>query len=410
LILRTLFSLTVLAAATATARAQAVGDLLPPWQEGTLDIHQISTARGNSSLFVFPDGTTMLLDAGALSSVRKGFLDGRSDATRTPGSIVVRYVRHMLAHDAEPHLDYALLTHFHDDHMGQITGTEAASRLGPYRLSGITEVGDEIPIRTLLDRGWPDYAYQPEPLKGPLMANYRAFVEWHKAHRGLTAERFRPGRNDQIVLKRAPGKYPNFEVRNVAVNGDVWTGVASETRMQFPPLEQIPAEDRPTENMCSAVFRLSFGKFDYYSGGDIPGIVFDNAPLWHDIETPVAKALGPVEVAILDHHGYIDTQNPFFVATLRPRIWLLSVWHVAHPTGEVYRRLQSQRLYPGPRDLFMTSMHEATASAINSFKPASTHGHIVVRVSGDGSYRIFILDDRTESYRITAIHGPYQSR
>ncbi|MEP6494314.1 MAG: hypothetical protein ABJF01_16645 [bacterium] len=30
-----------------------------------MDIHQISTGRGNSALFIFPDGTTLLVDAGA---------------------------------------------------------------------------------------------------------------------------------------------------------------------------------------------------------------------------------------------------------------------------------------------------------------------------------------------------------
>jgi hypothetical protein len=40
------------------------GDALPPWSPSTLDIHQIATGRGNSALTIFPDGTTMLVDAG----------------------------------------------------------------------------------------------------------------------------------------------------------------------------------------------------------------------------------------------------------------------------------------------------------------------------------------------------------
>ena len=32
---------------------------------GTLDIHHISTGRGNATFFVLPDGTTLLVDAGA---------------------------------------------------------------------------------------------------------------------------------------------------------------------------------------------------------------------------------------------------------------------------------------------------------------------------------------------------------
>ena len=43
----------------------------------------------------------------------------RPDATRNPGEWIARYARHVLAPTGpEPALDYAMLTHFHDDHMG----------------------------------------------------------------------------------------------------------------------------------------------------------------------------------------------------------------------------------------------------------------------------------------------------
>ncbi len=38
-----------------TAGAQVVGEVLPAWTPGTLDIHQISTGRGNCAFFVLPD-------------------------------------------------------------------------------------------------------------------------------------------------------------------------------------------------------------------------------------------------------------------------------------------------------------------------------------------------------------------
>jgi len=33
------------------------------------------------------------------------------------------------------------------------------------------------------------------------------------------------------------------------------------------------------------------------------GVHRENAPPWHDMETPVAQVVGPVEAAIIDHHG-----------------------------------------------------------------------------------------------------------
>jgi hypothetical protein len=42
---------------------------------------------------------------------------------------------------------------------------------------------------------------------------------------------------------------------------------------------------------------------------------------------------------------------------------------------------------------------------------ATRQGHVVVRVEpGGAQYRVFILDDSSETYTITALHGPYQAR
>jgi hypothetical protein len=47
-----------------TARGQEL--TWQPWREGYLDIHHISTGSGNATFMVFPDGTTLLFDAGAV--------------------------------------------------------------------------------------------------------------------------------------------------------------------------------------------------------------------------------------------------------------------------------------------------------------------------------------------------------
>jgi len=161
--------------------AQKVGEPLPAWTPGTLDIHQINTGKGNSALFLLPDGTSLLVDAGDGSHKPPRGTPPKPDGSRKAGEWIGRYVRHMLAHDASPALDYALLTHFRGDLMG-----------------GITDLAEFISIRTLLDRGWPNYDY-PAPMKDP---SYRAFVQ-KRAREGAKVERLTPGRNDQIVLKRA---------------------------------------------------------------------------------------------------------------------------------------------------------------------------------------------------------------
>jgi hypothetical protein len=243
-----------------------------------------------------------------------------------------------------------------------------------------------------------------------MMQNYRAFIKWQAENRQLRIERFKPGRNDQIVLQHKPKAYPEFEIRNLAANGEVWTGVAANTRQLFPSLKDMPAEERPGENDCSIALRLSYGSFDYFNGSDIGGGLEPGAPAWLDVETPVAQVVGPVEVNVLNHHGNTSSENENLVRMLRPQVDIIQVWSSNHPGECVLERLQSTRLYPGPRDIFATNMIEANKIVIgpNLGKLKSDQGHILVRVDKGGkTYRVIILDDSAESYKVTAVHGPY---
>ena len=55
------------AAAASAAVTPKAGQPLPRWQRGMLDIHQINTGTGDAAFFIFPDGTTMLLDAAGVN-------------------------------------------------------------------------------------------------------------------------------------------------------------------------------------------------------------------------------------------------------------------------------------------------------------------------------------------------------
>ena len=47
---------------------------LPAWRPGELDIHFIHTGVGEQTFFIFPDGTTMLLDCGDFEAGARGDL------------------------------------------------------------------------------------------------------------------------------------------------------------------------------------------------------------------------------------------------------------------------------------------------------------------------------------------------
>ena len=391
------------------ALAQSPGELLPPWSPGTMDLHQINTGQGNAAFCIFPDGTTMLLDTGSgTPDPPKGTLP-RPDGSRSPGEWVVRYIRHMVNAST---LDYGYLSHFHSDHMGAITPDSKTSESGQYKIAGFIQVADEIPVKKIIDRGWPDYSFQLRP-DNPMILNYRAFLKYQTERNGTKVERFQPGRNDQIILTHDPSKYPNFEIRNIASNGDVWTGVGTNTRQIFPPLETVPRENQPGENKCSTAIRISYGKFDYFNGGDIEGIPAPGAPIWLDVETPVAMAVGPVEACILNHHGNRNAMNAFFVSALRPQVYVIPVWSSDHPGHDVLDRMYSTRLYPGPRDVFSTGMIQSNKEVIGELlgRLKSDQGHILIRIEPGGAhFLVIILDDSSESYRIKAVHGPYESR
>src|ERR1700722_19456217 len=125
----------------AWSQGEAVtGSPLPAWAPGMLDIPQIATGRGNAALFILPDGTTLLVDAGAAG-------DGipetnpHPDASRTPGAWMARYYERHLPPGVTG-LDYALITHFHAYHMGQLRPSSPLDVTGTYKLAGIPEVCD----------------------------------------------------------------------------------------------------------------------------------------------------------------------------------------------------------------------------------------------------------------------------
>jgi len=390
---------------TDTAAIPRIGERLPAWRPGTLDIHQLAMGRGNAALLILPDSTTLLIDAGAAGD-GIAETDPHPDASRSPGAWIARYVqRH--APTADGALDYALITHFHPDHFGHAGGTPLDPS-GTYHLSGITEVGTLLPIRTLIDRGWPDYSY-PAPLTDSSVASYRRFLDLQR-HRGLTVERLRVGAADQIRLRRHPEVYPAFEIRNIIANGEVWAGSGSASLPLFPALSSIPRADWPSENMCSLGIRLTFGAFRYFTGGDLPGTPDPGFPVWHGVEAAVASAVGPVTVQVVNQHGSMGEASEPFLRTLAAPVLIIPSWAPSHPAPDVLKRLVNSRLPPARRWIYVTDLRPSARTVIGprSQAVAGPPGHIVVRVDQGGSrYWVIVVDNTDESDRVLDLDGPF---
>lgn len=397
---------------------------LPEWQPGFLDIHHINTGRGDAAFMVFPDGTTLLVDAGDMSETHPRTTSRRNakllpNRSKTAPEWIVDYIDQFLPKKQERKLHYALITHYHDDHFGEIDSLRKIAP-GGYQLTGIMEVGTLIPINTLIDRGF-DF---PVNLKDgkvqslerffkdkygmiPTLKEYWKFIDYQSEKVGLKNEALQVGGNHQIVLQRHPTDYPNFSVRNIASNGNIWTGFNDSFYSLFKKGEFHG------ENPLSNVIRIDYGRFNYYTGGDISGVDGFGQTDLGALESHVAPVVGAVDVATLNHHGNRDSQNPFYVRTIRPRVWIQQNWTADHPGEEVLRRISSKKLYPGERDIFSTIMLQGTKDVIggNLDQYKSQEGHIVVRVYENGdSYDIYVLDDTTEEREIKSKHGPYKAR
>ena len=392
-----------------------IAQQLPLWEEGMLDIHHINTGRGDASFLIFPDGTTFLIDAGDMSETNPRTLSDRNcslkpDNSRTAPEWIVQYIRTFHPVKKNASIDYALVTHYHSDHFGEMDKLRKNSGNG-YKLTGIIEVGHHLKIKYLVDRGFDDLIdrFSEEFIKtSQTLDNYRKFIDYQSENSGMQHLKFEVGSSQQFALLINPGKYPKFEVRNIFSAGKIWEGTSSANYFYALPKGQYP-----DENNSSSGIRITYGLFNYFSGGDISGV--DNEGYFppNSIETQAAPVIGPVDVATLNHHGNRNSQCPSYVRTIRPRIWLVQNWTSDQPGDGVLRRITSQKLYPGPRDIYASSILDATKNVLGSIVEKTIMpetGHIVIRVYPEGSnYSVFVLDDNTDEYNII-FKNDYMSR
>lgn len=386
------------------------GKTLPAWQNGYLDIHAINTGRGESTLCIFPDGTTMLVDAaGSLISPANAIPPPpqKPNDSTSPGLAITNYANHFIK-SASGKLNYLMMSHFDPDHMGTIDSSLPLHTSNSFRMGGITEVGAKIKFEKILDRDYPNYDYPSNKTSDPQIANYINFINWSKTAYNASAEQFVAGRNNQIVLKRDPAKYPGFEVRNIVSNGRVWTGTGTETINTLPSAEEVVA-GRPKENIFSIGFIMSYGKFNYFSGGDLQyNDRTDHA--WKDIEAPVARVVGSVDVMKANHHATANCNSKELLEKLVPQVVLVHNWRDIQPNPATISRMFDAN---SSCQIFTTNMSEANKLRLgtNFSKLKSTEGHIVVRVSpGGAEYFIYVLDDTNMEYKVKKVFGPYQSK
>lgn len=373
-----------------------VGSPLPAWSEGHLDIHTISTGRGECLLVILPDGTTIVVDAGEFSRESKSYgnVAQRPNAQTRPTKAFGDYIRHFLPKSDS--VDYFNLSHFHMDHMGNIEPEYTKSAEGDYILSGVMALYHQVPFREVIDRAYGAYdslAVQAMSVKS--LPEYKKFISHHTANGTLKATRFELGAVNQFAMRYNAEAYPNLTIENICSNGYVWdNGKAVDVYENN--------RENIRENAASCGFVIRYGAFDFFTAGDIGD--------YYDLEYRVALAAGDVDAAKANHHLSPHSNCQKAMEVLKPEVLVATSFY--------HREIQPDQskfgwITDGDCRLYCTSVSEKLLEAQPEVYSlcSATSGHNVIRVAPNGdSYTVYTLDDSDSEYRVTKIDGPFTSK
>ena len=245
----------------------SAGRAAPKPESGkALQIYFVDVEGGQATLFVTPQGKSLLIDTGWPDS------NGR-DADRIIAATKLAGIKQ---------LDFVLLTHYHMDHAG-----------------GLPQLAAQIPIRTVIDHG-----QNREPQEA---ATEKVWEDYRKL---LDQEKFK-----RIIAK--PGE-------SLPVKGIETKVISSDGALIEKPLSEV-GEDHAgcqsskqyppdhTENARSLGVLFTFGKLRILDLGDLTS----------DKELTLVcpeNKLGEIDVYIVSHHGTRSSNSPAFLEAIAPRV------------------------------------------------------------------------------------------
>jgi beta-lactamase superfamily II metal-dependent hydrolase len=394
-----LMSICILAVAQGPTNSESlIQKEFPRWKDGFMDIHSIATGQGDCTFIVLPDGTTWLIDAGDMGCPdgHNGWTGSIPDGSKHTGEWIKEYINHFSPR--RDTIDYAMITHFHSDHVGSKSGLIPGTH--GYGLTGITMVGDIMHFNNFIDRDYPSYDFPSRDnitKELPIFPEYRKFVSYLDST-GTKVQKFQVGTNRQFVLKHNPKSYSDaFEVRNLCANGEVWTGKGQKSKKMYsgdPLLFD--------ENMNSCGVLITYGKFKYYNCGDLCGHNFSSYKSQErHFENEVADVCGQVTVIKNDHHGWKESTNAHFLQVLKPQAFVVMVSNLNHPYYTTVQRMIDPLVYDGPREIYFTSDASKPQLGDKLFSNVKPTGHIIIRVyPGGKSWQVFVLDPYSSDYSV----------
>ncbi len=308
-------------------------------QGGALKIYCIDVEGGQATLFVTPEQKSLLIDTGWPGN-------GGRDADR-----IVAAARSA----GLSRIDYVLITHYHDDHVG-----------------GVAQLAARIPIGTFIDHG--PNREENEPVTARGYAAYTMLL--HQADYGHIVAK--PG--DRLPV-------PGFDVRVVSGDGALIQKPlpgAGQANPYCAESEKRPADK--TENARSLGTLLRFGKLVILDLGDL---TWDKEM---ELMCPMNR-LGHVDLLLVSHHGWYQSSSPALVNAIRPRV---AIMDNGAKKGGSPKTMDTIRSAPGIAALWQLHYSDEGGAEHNTAtrriaNPQGTdHGYgLVVTATRDGYIKVY---------------------
>ncbi len=389
----------------------AVGEVLPRWSEGCLDIHLINNGNGECNFFILPDGTTLLVDAGECPTSDNS-VARKPNSIIQPSQVFAYYIQYFLP-AGKTEIDWCAPSHFHTDHIGTRNSSHGIAA-GGYALSGLTAVYEEVPFRRLLDLGYPEYdedktnsAIDGEMVTGK-EKDWQTFVKWAMENKGMEAGRFTPGQ-EQITLVNNKDKYENFSIFNFIGGTYAWYKKDGEGQLTHEGAGRDDLQGNPS----SAGFHIRYGDFDFMTAGDLE-LKPQNALAYY-FRDYVAPTSG-IDVFKGNHHLNNGSWGSQMKNLFDPRVIVAHTLKTDVPNVVLVNDIMDNKYAAGwtEKDIFVTNVDDVMAKDEKNGGKAAVeklggyNGHIVVRVAPGGkSYNVYMLDDTNLDYKVKSVHGPY---
>jgi competence protein ComEC len=322
-----------------------------PGTQKALRIYFVDVEGGQATLFVTPEGKALLIDTGWPDN------NGR-DADRIVAA----------AKDAGiKKIDFVLITHYHDDHVG-----------------GAPQLTAKIPVGTFIDHGENRETSNPGAT--------HVFDAYQQLLSG--------GKYKHIIAK--PGEVlpiTGMQVRVVSADGELIerplpgggkenTSCANAAK---PPVDV-------TENPRSVGTLITFGKLRILDLADLTG---DKEM---DLMCPMNK-IGAVDIYVVSHHGSPNSGTPVLVHAIAPRVAIMDNGGKKGGSPAAWDVIEKS---PGLEDLWQLHYSEDGGDAHNVAAPflanlsgPDTGNYLKITASADGSFAVFNSRTReTKNYGV----------